>query len=604
MGVELEGAADEVDRLVEPLAPLGQHVAQVVERLGVVGVLLEHAPERALRLLEPPAALEDRAELEQDQGVVGKPFLGRPQDPHRLVDPVVLAVEPGQGHVRDGLVLVARTRPLEQRDRIVDRPARGQHPGVEPHQVEIVAPRAPDLGHQLARLVEAPRFEIHLNELRLQPQVGRHELEGTVQGLGGAIEVAAVLLGESQLLQESGHLAGIDAARPRPLHHRGQDLRHLAIAAHAAEGAGQQVGAPQLVRLELDHPPGRDLGGVEVAGLELDAGQPIPALGVVGPDPDELLEHLDGSVDTPRVGQRIGELAAVPGPAGAVQDGELIGGGGFVPLVEGLVRAGQQHLAIGEPRLEVEHVAQHLDRRFRLPGGEVEPPQGDGQHHVGPLWIARLGEVVDGQIHVGLRRPLPGLHPGRVDEAQRAVGLAVLGIPVQRLVPGLDRLVGPVAARVEAGQLGPDPRRRGIELDRPPIGVDGLLDPIVPLQGPALDEGMVRGGAIVRTRRLGRRRLGLGDGSRRQDAHDEQSADWKPHKGRIVPQRPDWEQPGPRRLAVLLVAPPTPASRAGPPHLRRPDPRGCRRPGAGGEGRRRPGARAPEAPESGRSGLV
>ena len=251
------------------------------------------------------------------------------------------------------------------------------------------------------------------------------------------------------------------------------------------------------------------------------------------------------------------------------------------------MRTGQQHLAVGEPRLEVEHVAQHLDRRFRLPGGEVEPPQGDGQHHVGRLPTARLREVVDGQVHVGLRGGLPGLHAGRVDEAQGAVGLAVVRIPVQRLVRGLDRLVGPVAACVEAGQLGPDPRRRGIELDRPPVGVDRLIDLPLPLEGPTLDEGMVRGGAIIQTWKLGRRRLGLGDGSWRQYAHDEQSADWKPHKGRIVPQRHDCEQPG-RRPARTRRRPASAnrpgATAGGPTRIRGTDP---------APGRRRSGPRAP-----------
>ena len=111
--VEIERAADEVDRFVEPFAAFRQHVPQVVQRPGVVRVLLEHAPERALGLLVPPAALERGPELKHDQGFIGEPGLGGPQNLDGLAGPAVIAVEQGQRHMRDRLILVPVARPLE-----------------------------------------------------------------------------------------------------------------------------------------------------------------------------------------------------------------------------------------------------------------------------------------------------------------------------------------------------------------------------------------------------------------------------------------------------------------------------------------------------------
>src|SRR5437867_6011128 len=45
LGLEIEGLADQLDRLVEVLAALGVHVADVVVRLRVLGIERDHTPE-------------------------------------------------------------------------------------------------------------------------------------------------------------------------------------------------------------------------------------------------------------------------------------------------------------------------------------------------------------------------------------------------------------------------------------------------------------------------------------------------------------------------------------------------------------------------------
>src|SRR6266852_464255 len=52
LGLEIERFADELDCLLEVLAALGEHVADVVVRLGVLGIERDHAPEGADRVVE------------------------------------------------------------------------------------------------------------------------------------------------------------------------------------------------------------------------------------------------------------------------------------------------------------------------------------------------------------------------------------------------------------------------------------------------------------------------------------------------------------------------------------------------------------------------
>src|SRR2546425_1085093 len=64
LGLQVEGLGDQLDRLVEILAALDVHVADVVVRLGVLRIERDHALEGADRVVEPRLLLVDDAELE------------------------------------------------------------------------------------------------------------------------------------------------------------------------------------------------------------------------------------------------------------------------------------------------------------------------------------------------------------------------------------------------------------------------------------------------------------------------------------------------------------------------------------------------------------
>src|SRR5436309_3237024 len=64
LGLQIERLGDELDRLVEVLAALGIHVADVVVSLGVPRIERDHAPEGPDRVIEPRLLLVDDAELE------------------------------------------------------------------------------------------------------------------------------------------------------------------------------------------------------------------------------------------------------------------------------------------------------------------------------------------------------------------------------------------------------------------------------------------------------------------------------------------------------------------------------------------------------------
>src|SRR5713226_3524954 len=79
---------DELDRLAEIRAALGVHVADVVVRLGVLGVDREHATERADGVVEPMLLLQHHSELEMEILVL---LVHRQPFPEGGRGPVVLA---------------------------------------------------------------------------------------------------------------------------------------------------------------------------------------------------------------------------------------------------------------------------------------------------------------------------------------------------------------------------------------------------------------------------------------------------------------------------------------------------------------------------------
>ena len=114
MRIRLDRAGDESHRLIQALAPVGEHVAQVVERLRVLRIPIEHPPERPLGVGEPVALLEDRAEQEQNRRLFRELRLRRLEHQEGFAQPVVLAVEGGHGQVRPRHVAVLREHLQQQ----------------------------------------------------------------------------------------------------------------------------------------------------------------------------------------------------------------------------------------------------------------------------------------------------------------------------------------------------------------------------------------------------------------------------------------------------------------------------------------------------------
>src|SRR2546425_4736615 len=89
--LDRERLADELDRLVEVLPALGVHVADVVVRLGVLGIECDHLPERADGVVELRLLLEDDAELKVEVLVLVVEAQSLPEGLHGAV--VLLAAE-------------------------------------------------------------------------------------------------------------------------------------------------------------------------------------------------------------------------------------------------------------------------------------------------------------------------------------------------------------------------------------------------------------------------------------------------------------------------------------------------------------------------------
>src|SRR2546425_7984178 len=66
VGIDGQSSLDELERLVEPLAALGEEIGYIVERLGVPGVELERSLQLANRIFRPAQALVGGAQPEAE----------------------------------------------------------------------------------------------------------------------------------------------------------------------------------------------------------------------------------------------------------------------------------------------------------------------------------------------------------------------------------------------------------------------------------------------------------------------------------------------------------------------------------------------------------
>src|SRR6266853_24805 len=114
LGLERQRLLDELDRLAEVRAALGVHVADVVVRLGVLGIDCEHATEGPDRVVEPLLLLLHDAELEVEILVL---VVDRQPLAQRVGGPIVLV-----GALQRGAEVEEQLGPLRlQVDRLLQR---------------------------------------------------------------------------------------------------------------------------------------------------------------------------------------------------------------------------------------------------------------------------------------------------------------------------------------------------------------------------------------------------------------------------------------------------------------------------------------------------
>ena len=129
-------------RLVEALTALREHVAEVVERGGIVGVSREHLAERRLGVDVLLLFVEDGTELERNPVVLGKLRLRVAQHVHRLRAAVGVRVHLREPDVGERLVRVRLHRLLEERDPLIRFAVVAQRPRFEQQDPQVV--RVPD----------------------------------------------------------------------------------------------------------------------------------------------------------------------------------------------------------------------------------------------------------------------------------------------------------------------------------------------------------------------------------------------------------------------------------------------------------------------------
>ena len=598
MGVLLDRARDEPHRLVEALAPVGEHVAQVVERLRVLRVPVEHPPERPFGGGEPAAPLEDRAEQEQDRRFVRELPARRLQHHDRFPRPVVLAVERRQGQVRPRRVPVVREHVKQQGLAPVDVAPPSVQVGLDDGQGQVSGTGRARPREEPRRGVGTVRVDVGLRQPGLETGAGRHQRDGVLVDARRALGVLQPLVGAAELVQHFGqqpvrpHAAGL-------LQHRGEGLDDAPVLVPALEDLGERVGSAQPFRLQLDQPAGRRFGGVEIGERDLRFRQHVVAGGVPGAHLEQPAEHVaragrlaglqpgrgqtapdTGAARVQSHGSPIGLGRVPPAPAPLVQLAETRQHGvrrpgarhrvlqraqRLVVTVRLQVGVGQQHARPGVGELVPGQVLQQPDRLVRRRRPEVEAGQGQLHLQVRNHRAPRLLQVRDRPLDI-LAGAVARAGRGRVGQPEHAVGGTVVRLAGQRLLRGGHGVPGPAGPGVQRGQLRQRFAGPRIEPGGVPERPDGAVDVVEPLQVPADHEAGVRLGARRRIR-LRRRLRGGGPGERRrrdgqagqQDdtfrvAHDRDSSTGRPRRQDEIP-APDGREARRGRSAIVGAGP-------------------------------------------------
>src|SRR5437773_1581618 len=182
--LDRERLADELDRLVEVLPALGVHVADVVVRLGVLGIECDHLPERADGVVELRLLLEDDAELKVEVLVLVVEAQSLPEGLHGAV--VLLAAEVRGAEVEKelGPLRLEVDGVAEDCDRLVV--ALG--PSVEESELDARVDRAgvdaQDALELRAGLGVLPAVHVRGGEEVPRSKVRRLERDGAPEGVG------------------------------------------------------------------------------------------------------------------------------------------------------------------------------------------------------------------------------------------------------------------------------------------------------------------------------------------------------------------------------------------------------------------------------------
>src|SRR5438445_46940 len=182
--LDRERLADELDRLVEVLPALGVHVADVVVRLGVLGIECDHLPERADGVVELGLLLEDDAELKVEVLVLVVEAQSLPEGLHGAV--VLLAAEVRGAEVEKELGPLRLEVDGVAEDCDVLVVALG--PSVEESELDARVDRAgvdaQDALELRAGLGVLPAVHVRGGEEVPRPKVRRLERDGAPEGVG------------------------------------------------------------------------------------------------------------------------------------------------------------------------------------------------------------------------------------------------------------------------------------------------------------------------------------------------------------------------------------------------------------------------------------
>ena len=208
-GSAASGALDVADGLVEPLPPVGQHVAEVVERRGVQRVLRQHLPELPLGVREPLLTVRTPTPANEAHGeVAGELLRGPREDGQGRVVPRARAIRirparcsrPGRPAAWRARLRAAPSLRLPCR---TDAAPRLRGAGGAGCPAGRFAPRARATAASAYRL----RRQLRLDEIELDGRIAGRHLLRALEGGERAIGVTELQVRETELQQHRKQVA-------------------------------------------------------------------------------------------------------------------------------------------------------------------------------------------------------------------------------------------------------------------------------------------------------------------------------------------------------------------------------------------------------------